>query len=167
MKPCFNYPHWYGKSPNMYIVPHILLSTAAKVFISKANPWRNVRKGFELRWQSDELGGAERGGKKWKTAKGGLKGLTRVNLPMFTSSSVSASPIHSNWNSCRDRENLWTAAERSATEEDPSVRAKRCCMNSWNAEDRGIIFYTQEASEINGTASHRKENQSFRRVTYR
>lgn len=33
---------------------------------------------------------------------------------MFTSSSVSASPMHSNWNSCRDCENFCTATERSA-----------------------------------------------------
>lgn len=34
-------------------------------------------------------------------------------LPMFTSSSVSASPMHSNWNSCSDWENFWTATDRS------------------------------------------------------
>ncbi len=34
---------------------------------------------------------------------------------MLTSSSVSASPIHSNWNSCNDWENFCTATERSAT----------------------------------------------------
>lgn len=38
----------------------------------------------------------------------------RSHSPMFTSSSVSASPMHSNWNSCRDCENFCTATERSA-----------------------------------------------------
>lgn len=41
------------------------------------------------------------------------EGLTEAILPMFTSSSVSASPMHSNWNSCSDWENFWTATERS------------------------------------------------------
>lgn len=34
--------------------------------------------------------------------------------PILISSSVSASPIHSNWKSCRDWENFWTAMDRSA-----------------------------------------------------
>lgn len=54
----------------------------------------------------------------WMKSKCGKRGiqercLTKMSLPMFTSSSVSASPMHSNWNSCSDWENFCTAAERS------------------------------------------------------
>lgn len=44
-------------------------------------------------------------------------------LPMLISSSVSASPIHSNWNSCSDWEKRWTARER------PEKRAEKGSLN--------------------------------------
>lgn len=43
--------------------------------------------------------------------------LVVSHLPMLISSSVSASPMHSNWKSWRDCENFCTAAERSAKKE--------------------------------------------------
>lgn len=48
-----------------------------------------------------------------------------MHSPMFTSSSVSASPMHSNWNSCRDCENFWTATERSAGQREPESEESR------------------------------------------
>lgn len=66
---------------------------------------------------------------EWKmneTLQGDISALwPGPDLPMFTSSSVSASPIHSNWNSCSDWENFWTAAERSGQWEG-MARQKNC-----------------------------------------
>lgn len=38
-------------------------------------------------------------------------------LPILISSSVSASPIHSNWKSCKDCENFCTAMDKSKIQE--------------------------------------------------
>lgn len=45
------------------------------------------------------------------------QGSVVSHLPMLISSSVSASPMHSNWKSWRDCENFCTAADRSAKRE--------------------------------------------------
>lgn len=55
-------------------------------------------------------------------------------LPMFTSSSVSASPMHSNWNSWSDRENFWTATERSGGG-GKTVWTSEHSKNIWNVKD--------------------------------
>lgn len=53
--------------------------------------------------------------------------------PMLISSSVSASPIHSNWNSCSDWENRWTAWER------PEKRAeRRSFLTQWTVATHKI-----------------------------
>lgn len=54
-------------------------------------------------------------------------------LPMFTSSSVSASPMHSNWNSCSDWENFWTATERSGG--GTTVWMSKYSKNIWDVKD--------------------------------
>lgn len=41
----------------------------------------------------------------------------RAYLPILISSSVSASPIHSNWKSCKDCENFCTAMDKSRIQE--------------------------------------------------
>lgn len=46
-----------------------------------------------------------------------LKPEHRKYLPILISSSVSASPIHSNWKSCKDCENFCTAMDKSRIQE--------------------------------------------------
>lgn len=43
-------------------------------------------------------------------------------LPILISSSVSASPIHSNWKSCKDCENFCTAMDKSRIQEKKQIR---------------------------------------------
>lgn len=58
-----------------------------------------------------------------------------THLPMLISSSVSASPMHSNWKSWRDWENFCTAAERS-------VGGKRhFCIRETGTAVRPYIFF--------------------------
>lgn len=102
---------------------------------------QKCQKRFESRWKSDQLGSAEKKAdetlhREWCA----LLGQDKVNLPMFTSSSVSASPMHSNWNSCRDWENFWTAAERSARWEGECVRTEHRA-NEPDTDDTWTRFY--------------------------
>lgn len=46
-----------------------------------------------------------------------LPAKQREYLPILISSSVSASPIHSNWKSCKDCENFCTAMDKSRIQE--------------------------------------------------
>lgn len=49
----------------------------------------------------------------------------RTYLPILISSSVSASPIHSNWKSCKDCENFCTAMDKSKIQEKGKKKKKK------------------------------------------
>lgn len=53
-----------------------------------------------------------------------LKPEHRKYLPILISSSVSASPIHSNWKSCKDCENFCTAMDKSKIQEKGKKKRK-------------------------------------------
>lgn len=106
---------------------------------SRESPKGNERHGSD--WGDNQTNGIEYGeGGYGRTKKQKGAAVAKVILPMFTSSSVSASPMHSNWNSCSDRENFWTAADRSG--ESRGVRRWNAAQTSHWGREVGMLDIT-------------------------